>query len=138
MHATGRGVLKDYAEAVRWFRLAAEQGGAIAQYNLGRMYFMGRGILKDVDEAVRWFRLAAEQGHAEAQGSLSLMYFTGQGVRENHGRAHMWSNIASANGNDTAGPVRDALEISMTPAEIRRATKRARKCMASGYQDCEP
>ena len=66
------------------------------------------------------------------------MYFMGQGVRENHGRAHMWFNIAGANGDASARELRDSLERDMSPAEIRRATKRARKCMASDYQDCEP
>ena len=42
-----RGVLKDEAEAVRWFRLAAEQGVADAQNNLGAMYATGKGVLKD-------------------------------------------------------------------------------------------
>ena len=42
-----RGVLKDEAEAVRWFRLAAEQGVADAQNNLGAMYGTGKGVLKD-------------------------------------------------------------------------------------------
>ena len=41
------GVPEDDAEAVRWFRLAAEQGGATAQYNLGLMYGDGEGVLED-------------------------------------------------------------------------------------------
>ena len=52
---------------MRWFRLAAEQGFATAQYNLGVMYDKGEGVLKDEAEAVRWFQLAAEQGNATAQ-----------------------------------------------------------------------
>ena len=40
----GLGVPQDYAEAVRWYRLAAEQGNANAQYSLGgAMYGTGRG-----------------------------------------------------------------------------------------------
>ena len=34
MYRDGQGVVQDEAEAVRWFRLAAEQGHAEAQYNL--------------------------------------------------------------------------------------------------------
>jgi len=34
MYANGRGILKDYEEAVKWYRLAAEQGNAEAQINL--------------------------------------------------------------------------------------------------------
>jgi TPR repeat protein len=42
MYDEGLGVAEDDAEAVRWFRLAAEQGYAWAQNNLGRMYYSGR------------------------------------------------------------------------------------------------
>ena len=38
MYGAGRGVPQDDAEAVQWFRQAAEQGYAEAQYNLGIMY----------------------------------------------------------------------------------------------------
>ena len=48
-------------------RALAEQGDAIAQYNLGSMYATGDGVPEDRAEAARWFRLAAEQGLADAQ-----------------------------------------------------------------------
>ena len=38
MHSKGQGVPQDYKEAVKWYRLSAEQGDAQAQYNLGVMY----------------------------------------------------------------------------------------------------
>jgi TIR domain/Sel1 repeat len=41
----GRGVPQDDKEAVRYYRLAAEQGHAYGQPNLGLMYQNGRGIL---------------------------------------------------------------------------------------------
>ena len=66
-----RGVEQDDEEAVRWYRLAAEQGLAWGQYDLGRMYAEGRGVEQDDEEAVRWYRLAAEQGLAEAQEDLA-------------------------------------------------------------------
>ena len=40
----GNGVPKDDAEAVRWYRLAAEQGNAEAQFELGYMYDQGDGL----------------------------------------------------------------------------------------------
>ena len=64
---------QDDAEAVRWYRLAAEQGHASAQFNLGLMYDKGEGVPQDDAEAVRWFRLAAEQGNAWAQKRLDAM-----------------------------------------------------------------
>ena len=44
MYYQGQGVPQDYAEAVSWYRLAAEQGNATAQSNLGAMYDNGRGV----------------------------------------------------------------------------------------------
>ena len=126
------------AEAVRWFRLAAEQGDASAQFLLGVMYLGGRGVLKDAAEAVRWFRLAAEQGHAGAQSKLGGMYATGEGVLKDSVLAHMWLNIAGANGDEAARERRDGLERDMTRAEVSRAAELARVCMTSDYQDCEP
>ena len=120
---TGEVVLKDEAEAVRWYRLAAEQGLAEAQFNLGFMYANGEGVLKDEAEAVRWYRLAAEQGDAHAQFNLGLMYDKGEGVLKDSVLAHMWSNIAGANGNASARKLRDSLERDMTRAEVSRATE---------------
>ena len=123
---------------MRWYRLAAEQGLATAQLNLGNMYNTGMGVLKDDAEAVRWYRLAAEQGEATAQFNLGIMCANGEGVLKDSVIAHMWSNIAGANGNEAARKQRDNLEDDMTRAEISRATELARTCMASDYQDCEP
>jgi TPR repeat protein len=44
MYSRGDGVPQDDVEAVRWFRLAAEQGLALAQYFLGRSYDNGNGV----------------------------------------------------------------------------------------------
>ena len=40
----GNGIEKDYEEAVKWFRTAAEQGDSEAQYKLGICYYYGYGI----------------------------------------------------------------------------------------------
>jgi TPR repeat protein len=64
MYRNGQGVPRDYKNAVKWFRLSAEQWYAMAQYNLGLMYQQGWGVPQDDKTAVKWFRLAAEQGCA--------------------------------------------------------------------------
>ena len=35
MYAQGRGMPQDFGEAAKWYRKAAEQGDALAQFNLG-------------------------------------------------------------------------------------------------------
>jgi len=66
-------VLQDYAEAVRWYRKAADQGYAIAQYDLGNMYDQGKGVPQNYGEARRWYRKAADQGYTNAQRALSAL-----------------------------------------------------------------
>jgi TPR repeat protein len=60
----GRGVEKDYKEAVRWYTKAAEQGHNLAQYNLGISYENGFGIGQDYQQSVWWYRMSALQGNA--------------------------------------------------------------------------
>ena len=60
-------VEKDFAEALRWYRKAAEQGNEDAQYTLAGMYHSGEGVYQDDTEAVRWWRMAAEQYRKDAE-----------------------------------------------------------------------
>ena len=98
----GQGVPQDYAEAVRWYRLAAEQGHANAQNSLGYRYQHGQGVPQDYAEAVRWYRLAAEQGHANAQASLGGRYRDGQGVPQDYAEAVRWYRLAAEQGHANA------------------------------------
>ena len=50
---------EDYVTAAQGYKIAAAQGNAGAQYNLGTMYSNGEGVAQDHAEAVKWFRLAA-------------------------------------------------------------------------------
>jgi hypothetical protein len=72
----------DHVEAVKWYRKAAEQGHAIAQFNLGWCLMNGQGIAKDPVEAVKWYRMAAEQGHADAQFNLGERLMLGWDTKD--------------------------------------------------------
>ena len=54
---------------MKWYRLAAEQGYASAQGNLGYMYAFGDGVLKDYVRAHMWGNLSASNGN-EKGGKL--------------------------------------------------------------------
>ena len=69
MYDHGDGVLQDDAEAVLWYRLAAEQGHLKAQLNLGILYYLGEGIAQDYLRAHIWMELAAMSGMKSAQKS---------------------------------------------------------------------
>jgi len=72
MYYQGKGVPQDYAEAVRRYRKAADQGHAWAQDGIGYMYSQGKGVPQDYAEAARWYRKAADQGDTRAQRILGL------------------------------------------------------------------
>ena len=84
------GSSQDYGQAVAWFRRAAAQGLAEAEFALGLMYRHGRGVRQDEAEAARWYRRAAVQGHGEAQVNLGLLYEAGLGVRQDYLEAARW------------------------------------------------
>ncbi|KOR28138.1 hypothetical protein TI04_11700, partial [Achromatium sp. WMS2] len=67
------GVEQDDTQAVAWYRKAAAQGNAYAQYSLGWMYENGRGVPQDDTQAVFWYRKAAAQGDADAKAALARL-----------------------------------------------------------------
>ncbi len=130
MYDEGRGAIQDFAEALNWYGLAAEQGHAGAQRNLGRMYLDGKGLARSHQEAARWLALASDQGDGEAQVILGGMYRQGQGVAVDPVKAHMWFNLSAANDNKAARALRDSIAKDMTAAQIAQAQKLAREWLA--------
>lgn len=65
---------KNYEQAVYWWRKAAENGHAEAQYSLGWMYERGYGVGQDKSEAAKWYHKAAEQRHESAKNLLTYFY----------------------------------------------------------------
>ena len=88
---------QDDTEAVRWYRLAADQGHARAQLNLGVSYWNGEGTPQDFVEAHMWANLAASQLSGEAR-DLAVgvrddlaAQMTAEQVTEAQRRAREWT-----------------------------------------------
>lgn len=93
------GVSQNYGEALKWFRMAADQGYAPAQYSVGNIYFHGLGEPTDFAEGIRWWRLAAENGDPEAQDDLSYYLWLGEkGVPQNRTDSKKWLRRAAEQG----------------------------------------
>ena len=122
MYYMGRGVSRDFAQALIWHRKAAEQGKADAQYVVGAMYYTGNAVAIDHKMAVYWFRRAAEKGHAEAQHALGLMYrYHAAGLPQDKVLAYMLWNLAAASGNANASEQRAEIAKRMTQEQIDEA-----------------
>jgi tetratricopeptide (TPR) repeat protein len=126
-------IQKANGQAADWYRKAAEQGEAQAQFNLGWLYYTGQGVTQDYRQAADWFRKAAEQGFAKAQYNLGLMYGTGQGVAQDYIEAHKWWNIAGGGGNSDGIKNRETVEKMMTPDQIAEAQRRASAWMKAHH-----
>ena len=93
---------RDYVEALRWYRCAAEQGDPEAQNDLGSMYLNGFGVAKDATEAARWYRKSAEQGVAMAMFHFALRCLHGDGVERDDAEAVLWLSKAAEQGHIAA------------------------------------
>ena len=93
---------KDYEGAATWWRKAAGQGHAEAQYWLGRCYHHGRGVARDYAAAAEWYRKAAEQGNVYAQTNLGMCYYNGRGVAQDYAEAVKWFRKAAEQGRASA------------------------------------
>ena len=91
-----------YAKALKLLRPLAEQGQAVAQYNLGVMYYGGEGVPQAFGQAADWFRKAAEQGQSAAEFSLGMMCFQGEGLPQDYSEAAVWFAKAADQGHPDA------------------------------------
>jgi TPR repeat protein len=101
-HYAGEGVPQNFSEAARLFRLAADLGHALAQFNIAVCYAKGEGVPQDFSEAARYARLAADQGHAHAQYSIALCYAKGEGVPQDFSEAARYARLAADQGHAAA------------------------------------
>ncbi len=83
IYRTGRqGVGRDYAEAVKWYKLAAKEGNAAAKMNLGTMYHLGLGVPKDDAQALVWYQTQVRIGSPMAIYMTAQIYQRGgEGVK---------------------------------------------------------
>ena len=63
----------DYATAIKEFSVAAEQGIADAQYNLGVMYAKGEGVPENYIKAYMWVSLAAAFGYKDEKKAKEVL-----------------------------------------------------------------
>jgi TPR repeat protein len=125
----GDGVLQGNEKAAFWYRLAADQGYADAQFKLGSVYAQGRlGIKKDEQESAIWYLKAAEQGHYESQREIGLRFHHGLGIEQSHIDAFYWFAIYLSRGyyiDAYIAQFRDASGAWLTLAELFAVKRRA-------------
>ena len=63
MHHHGHGVPQDQAEALRWYRLAADAGNVPSLGWIGWFYHHGHGVAKNLRAAIGWYERAIKAGN---------------------------------------------------------------------------
>jgi hypothetical protein len=108
------GLTKNVAEALRWEKLAAEQGIGLAETWVGDFYYDGIGVDIDYAQALAWYRRASEHGYAPATRYIGDFHLFGLGTDRDPAGAAAWYSKASAQG-DARGKAR--LAVLSPPCE---------------------
>jgi len=92
LYRNGDGVRQSDAEAVEWFRHAAEQKYVPALSALGSQYWAGRGVPQDYGKAYFWYDVALAQGDENAETQLQDLAteLTQDEVASAHKQAKDW------------------------------------------------
>tara|TARA_R110000764_G_scaffold110087_2_gene196389 strand:+ start:602 stop:1366 length:765 start_codon:yes stop_codon:yes gene_type:complete len=98
----GKDVPVDYNKAYTYFKKAATEEFAPAQYNLGIMYLNNQGVKKDVQKAISYFLFASDQNYVNAQVQLGNLYFNGEEVPKDLDKALSFYKDACKNGSQDA------------------------------------
>ena len=69
----GQGAAIDYPRAMAAYKVGAEGGDALCQYQVGIMYVYGEGVAVDYQQALAWLEKATAQDYPDAVGELGSM-----------------------------------------------------------------
>ena len=127
----GKGVKKDYAEALRWAHLAADKGDAAAQDFVGWMYFRGTGVPHNPALAAGYFKSASDKSPTAAW-NLGQCYFAAQGVEQDIPKAlEAWKKAAAmGHGRAASTAAMTYLAGEGVPPDAAQARKLAERAVA--------
>ena len=147
-HEIGKEVPKNIELAVKYYKLAADQGHTEAQYSLGKIYAEGQyaltvsvfsstswitgwqpSITYDYNLAHYYYKKAADQGHIEAQYKVGKMYEIGQGVDKDIPIAFKYYELAADQGQVDATLSLRALRNRVGKVCCDRANKYAKSLL---------
>jgi len=121
----GYGTATDFTKAAYWYRLAADQGHAEAQFDLARLYSDGKGVPRDPTQAFKLAQMSAMQGYAPAAARLGWRYETGRGVEKDESQAFFWWTVAARHGEKSAEKSRIELAGRLPSAVVAAAEQKA-------------
>jgi non-specific serine/threonine protein kinase/serine/threonine-protein kinase len=85
----------DFAEALRWYRRAADGGNPRAMADIGFSFRNGEAVPRECVQAMGWFRKSAELGAERGMFGMGSLYEDGCGVPKDYAEAARWYRKAA-------------------------------------------
>lgn len=89
----------NHKAALERFTPLANNGNAVAQFYLGKIYMQGLGAKPDYDKAMSWTRKSAKQNNSDAENFLGFLYYYGLGTPQSYTEAMSWYRKAADAGH---------------------------------------
>ena len=124
------GATQDYAQAMLWYRKAADQSHSLAQFNLALMYATGQGVPRDTAQSKVWMQRSADLGDAGAQYNVGMTLHRASldGLREEAPetriQAYKWLQLSAAQGYRGSDAASAFVALSMTWADVAEGGRR--------------
>ena len=90
------------SSTINYFKKAAKEGNAEAQYHLARFYHTGRYVRKSNKKAFEWYMHAANNNHPQAAEQVARCYEKGRGTKKDERKAVYWYRVALLHGSQLA------------------------------------
>lgn len=113
--------VQDHAEAVRWYRSAAESGSPTALAYMGWFHEHGLGVRQDGEKAVAWYERAVEAGAERYILHLAWLHMDGKLVPRDRQQADHW--------------FRQGIEQDMSEAQLAYGSVLYADLLGSGVED---
>jgi TPR repeat protein len=124
------GATQDYAQAVLWYRKAADQSHSLAQFNLALMYAAGQGVPRDEAQSKVWMQRSADLGDAGAQFNVGMKHHRAslhglpEAAPESRIQAYKWLQLAAAQGYRGSEAASAFLALAMTREDVAEGGRR--------------
>lgn len=127
----------NHRAALGKFAPLAENGNAVAQFYMGKIYMQGIGSRPDYNKALLWARKAAQQRNSDAEHFIGFMHYYGMGVSQSYKEAMSWYRKAADSGNVKAQSSLGMMFVNAegTPQDLVQAYKWLKLAEKAGDAD---
>ncbi|MCH2227044.1 MAG: sel1 repeat family protein [Candidatus Caenarcaniphilales bacterium] len=86
---------KLYENLLRCTEKYADNGDAMAQFFMGKIYYEGLKTPRNYKKAFEWYSKSAKQSYRESENQLGTMFDQGKGTVQNYQSAYYWYTRAA-------------------------------------------